>query len=718
MQIDNERLKLLLPLLAGGVLLFIPLVGDFHIESAILASLAGCFWAGIRACGHNRQNGDFYSALTVLGYLYVGGLPLAVNAFAGGCFSIHGLAFWLIFPLPSVFFGYAVGRLARKWGVRYRRTVTTVILLIVGVGILLFEFFNYPQLYFFNHVWGGWAGPIYDEAITVSGAAFFFRSMTVLWALLLWHIPSVCSEKLSVWIVGLSALALGFSYTQLAEAGIVSPPSHIQAVLGGNLETEHFQLYYDREYYSDYDIRMLAREHEFHLEQISDKLDLDTVDSRHKIESYLYAHPWQKKRLVGAKFTSFVPVWLPGDQLHIARQQIAGSLGHELVHVAAKQFGNALINASWSIGLVEGLAVAVDGGASSTTTVDQVVAAQQPYPGPEALGQALSPWGFYSGRSGVNYMTSGSFVQYLLDRYPVRNLKEAYRTGDVRNAYPQDWKLLVRGWHRHLDSVSVDSTDRQKARQIYSIPSLLEQPCPHVVSDFASAWDDYQYYWAARDTAEALNALELALAESDTPSPIKAEWSFRHLVAGEYAAVREIASLKDSTLDLQLLYADAFAHSGYREQARAHVEQARTIFASNPDTMRKEALETRTDNRQWQIYRRLTYGRKLPDSATFDEALYRTKIRAVRVSVEQEEWATMMGYAEQLLQHPIREVFFDDYLALIHHLCFQQEGETAQRWIRKVSGTTLRDRHRQRLNREIEWQNFLENRKAGPAALD
>src|SRR5699024_5368816 len=196
--------------------------------------------------------------------------------------------------------------------------------------------------------------------------------------------------------VGLSAVALGFCYTQLAEMGVISPPEHIQAILGGSRETEHFRLYYDREYYSEYEIDLLAREHEFHLDQITGKLELEErgSNSDHKIESYLYAHPWQKKRLAGAKFTSYVPVWLSRDQLHIAKQQIKGSLGHELVHVLAKRFGNDLLNASWSIGLVEGLAVAVDGGSSSTTTIDQVVASQKPYPGPAALQRVFSPWGF------------------------------------------------------------------------------------------------------------------------------------------------------------------------------------------------------------------------------------------------------------------------------------------------------------------------------------
>src|SRR5699024_8386035 len=323
----GDNLNIILPLLSGAALLYVPLLSDFHIESAILMSLVGCFWAGIRACGVHRSSPDFDSALTVAGYLFLVGLPLFLNALVTGCFSVQGLAFWLIYPLPGIFFGYAIGRLLRTWRVRYRRTATIIILLGISIGTLVFEFYSYPQVYFFNHVWGGWAGPVYDETITISGSAIFFRSMTVLWILVLWHIPSVNKDNLSRWIVGLSAVALGFCYTQLAEMGVISPPEHIQAMLGGSRETEHFRLYYDREYYSEYEIDLLAREHEFHLDQITGKLELEErgSNSDHKIESYLYAHPWQKKRLAGAKFTSYMPVWLSRDQLHIAKQQIKGS---------------------------------------------------------------------------------------------------------------------------------------------------------------------------------------------------------------------------------------------------------------------------------------------------------------------------------------------------------------------------------------------------------
>ena len=102
-------------------------------------------------------------------------------------------------------------------------------------------------------------------------------------------------------------------------------------------------------------------------------LQLDLID-------YIYANEWQKKELVGAKETSYVPIWLTKDQLHIAHNHLASVLEHELVHVVAKDFGNLLFNGSWNIALIEGLAEAVTQGASQHSTLNELVAAQPEFP--------------------------------------------------------------------------------------------------------------------------------------------------------------------------------------------------------------------------------------------------------------------------------------------------------------------------------------------------
>ena len=708
--IDRFRysyLSFVWPVLAGIVLLFIPLLGDFHIESAVLVSLVGCFWAAMRAVGNTGNKNDFWDALQVGGYLLVVGFPLLLNALFTGCFSIHGLAFWLIFPLPSVYFGYAIGRLFRLWAVPYARLMAISVLVVVAVGFFLVELLNFPQVYFFNHVWGGWPGPIYDEVVKVSGSAVFYRTLTLLWALLFWYIPHWNRDRYARWIVGFAVVVLGFCYTQLSAFGVISPRVHLQQVLGGNQSTEHFELYYDKQRYSDYEISLLAKEHEFYYRQIADRLDLPPRDTTDKIESYLYGHPWQKKELVGAKFTSYVPVWLQQDQLHIAKQQIERSLKHELVHVMAKQFGNALFNASWSIGLIEGLAVAVDGGSSKTSTVDQIVVSEKPYPTASQLRQSFSPLGFYGGRSGVNYITSGSFVQFLMNNYPVSYIKEAYRSGSIAEYYPKDWEGLTNKWHRHLDSVQVDSVDRQVASRIFSIPSLFEKACPHAVTDFAAHWDKYQLAKAEEDTSQMMKSLDKALFAADSAAPIKAEWSYHHLLTGDLAKVQQAAARQDTTVELQLLYADAYALSGNFEQAESYLNRANTLFQQQPDSILKPALETRRDSTQWRIYRQLTYYHNWPDSTSFSQANHRTKIRSLRKAMDRERWAMVKGYAKQLVRYPVEQRYFDDYERLIHQLALQEDFELASQFIEKLSGHSLRVRYKQRLRHQKEWLLFL-----------
>lgn len=699
--------KYALSVLLGIILLGIPLVGDFHIESALLVSLLGCFWAGIRACNKPTNKSDYFDALHLSGYLFLVGLPLLIKALLSGCFSIHGLAFWLLFPLPSVFFGYAIGRLLRIWNLQYRRLATIVILAAVGIGIFFYELLNYPQVYFFNHVWGGWPGPIYDEVVRINGSTVFFRILTMLWVVLLWHIPSLNRDKYASWIVGFAAVSIFFSYMQLTEFGILSPRVHLQNSLGGQQKTDHFDLYYEQDLYSDYEIELLAKEHEYYYNQIADQLNLQPRDTTVKIESYLYGHPWQKKELVGAKFTSFVPVWLEQDQLHIAKQQITQSLKHELVHVLSKGFGNELFNASWSIGLIEGIAVAIDGGSSRTSTIDQIVVSEKPYPTAEELQKAFSPLGFYGGRSGVNYTTSGSFVRFLMKNYPVELLKKAYKTGNISKAYNSDWQTLTKKWHQALNKVEVDTVDRRIARRIFGIPSLFEQECPHVISDFAVAKDNYRYSLARRDTAQALEFLDRALVEADSMLSIKAEWSYRNLISGHPQNVQQAATLQDSTVDLQLLYADAFALTDSWEEAQSHIAKAETLFQQNPDSVLKPALATRTDRRQWEIYRQVTYHKEWPDSASFSEALYRTKIRSLRNAIKNERWLLVEEYAAQLLQIPLDLRYFNDYRQLIHHLAFRGKKEMAKDIMKKLAQLSLRERYRELLREEEEWVEFL-----------
>ncbi len=698
-----------LPLALGVVLLPLPLLGDFHLESAILASFAGCLWAGWRASRDSSgADSDISSALYVVGWLYVAGLPLLVFALFTGCFSIHGLGFWLLYPIPSVFFGYAVGRLCRLWGLPWKSAVTVSVLLLTAIGGFLLEFFTLPQVYFFNHVWGGWPGPIYDESVRLSGSVFFFRFISLLWILILWHLPGLSDHRTSKWVTVASIIVLFLSYTQLSERGIISPPSYIQQQLGGKAESPHFKIYYDRKSYSQAEVERIALEHEFYLEEITQRLNLAKPDSNRKISSYLYAHAWQKKELVGAKFTSYVPVWLGEDQLHIAKQQLGGSLRHEMVHVLSKQFGNRLFNASWSIGLVEGLAVALAPDASSTSTIDQIVVSEKPLPTAEEMKNSLSPLGFYGGRSTVNYTTAGSFVSWLLSEYPKENFKDAYRTARLEEAYSADMEILVEGWHRHLDTVTVDSLDRQTAQRLFSIPSLFEQECPRLMTEFALAWDAYRLARAERDTVAMIDHLDKAIEAAPDNIAVQSEWTYWNLKAGNYTQVQIRSEVQDSAVDLQLLYADAFALTGDQRMAFIHFNEALSLLSQEPDSTYDEAVATRANETQWQYYLDMTYRSRLFELDTFEKLYYRTKIRLLRQAIEEERWEKLSEYAEALLELPTDREYMQNYVSIVHQLAYIESFGLVRKWIAKLETMTLRERQKQILENKRRWVQFLE----------
>lgn len=696
-----------IPILIGLLMLPVPLLRDLHIESALLASLFGCFWAGWNACSKIKSGSDGGRLWLILRTLYLVGLPLLAYAIVTGCLSLHGIAFWILYPVPGVLFGYSLGRLFRIWKLPHRRLFTISVILFVAVGVLLIEFFNLPQVYFLNHVWGGWPGPIYDETVKVGWSLIFFRGLTLAWVGLFWFLPAFRQSMPPKIAVIFCFLMVMLGYSQLAEMGVISPRSHLQKQLGGSRETPHFILYYDSAHYSDAEIGSIAQKHEFYFQQISGKLGISRPKKSGKIESYLYAHPWQKKKQVGAKFTSYVPVWLNQDQLHIAKQQIEGSLRHELVHVLAKQFGNRLFNASWSIGLIEGLAVAVAPDASDVSTINQIVVSEKPYPSAAEMQKALSFWGFYGGRSAVNYMATGSFVQYLLSRYSPEPFKNAYKNADVAGAYKMPFDSLVSGWHQVLDTVGVDSLDREISARLYGFPSLFEQECPHVQSPFAQQWDRYRFYWAQDDTLKALHHLDAAFAETPDNPFVKNRWAYLHLKNRDFKIVEQQATLNDTTAESLLLFADAFALNRKPDRGETYIAKAADLLRDHPDSVIQKALQVRQDLSQWRHYRDLIYGGLTVDDSTFTSLLNRTQMRVIRQALDQENGQKIKRYSSLIVDHPKSIIYMDTYIQLIEWLAWLGEHEEAEQWLRSIRSLKLRNRHIERLDEAEDWVHFL-----------
>jgi len=482
-------------------MLLFPLLRDLHVESASVATALGTFlatWLFSHPSDPKAPSPWIMLVVTMAAFA----APIVVRALLASCVSIDGILFWITYPTSALLFGAAVGTFFRSWNIRRPWVPAFLLLLWIALGVWLIEFFTLPQVRFFNHVWGHFPGPVYDEEVLFTHASIHFRLITMLWATVLWLLSQRPLRDWAQWILFAAVILLVTTYLRLPDNAVVTPRTHIQKVLGGEYTSNHFTIYYDTLAYSSDDIEKWARLHELYRSHILEVLELDPSTHMLQTESYLYRHVWQKKQLTGAKYTSYVPVWNSTDQTHIAKEALEGTLHHELVHVAAKVFGNRIINASWSFGLIEGLAVAVVPDISDASTIDQMVAASPDRPDAETLQSSLSFTSFYTGRGGVNYTTSGSFVRWLMREYPVSNMKEAYRTGSF-NHYEVPFDSLVEGWNTMLDSILVDTTDRQTTERVFGRLSLFELDCPRQLTPLYKAYDRSKNLLMEGDTLSA-----------------------------------------------------------------------------------------------------------------------------------------------------------------------------------------------------------------------
>lgn len=706
----RRYLKIFLPLALGSLLLLFPLLRDLHFESAFIASVLGCFLSALALAKNKDEGHSFRLAIGIMGYIYIIAIPLFISSLISGCLTFDGFAFWVLLPAPSVFFGAAIGRLCRVMNAPIPALFSFLILLLCSLGVWMIEFFTLPQVYFFNHVWGTWPGPIYDEALQVSDSLLFFRWITILWIILLWILPNWSETSQNKIVTFLALGCLLFSYLNLDEMGVITPRETLKKELSAHYQTTHFDLYFEEDNFTEQEMEYWALRHEFHFQQVIDILEIDWPEDR-KIESYIYANSWQKKKLVGAKFTSYVPIWLDQDQLHIAKQHLDGVLKHELVHVISKQFGNSLFNGSWSIGMIEGIAEAIAKDASSESTLDQIISAESSYPSPEQMKNALSNSGFYSSASSISYTTAGSFVQFLVNNYPVENFKRAYPINDIENSYPVSFEELVDGWHQHLKTIEIDSVDKQISEFIFSRRSLFQKHCPHAFTEEQQLWDEYNFHVSNQDSSKALNTIEQLYELNPDNKLIKRDWLREQLLHRNYATALYEFDSSDTLLTLQVLKADALFLHGDISSAQKLLRELKPQIDSSDARNFKYSYELRSDSLNWDAFLTARYKNKIP--LTNDLIMLNIPVKMITTAK-----AIELGIIDYYLptattlisKEPLNADWFDVYEEMIQRLVLNESIGDADLLINSIAQLPLRARYSERLTELKEWRNFVYSR--------
>ena len=572
--------------LASVALWPVPVFGILHAEASAVLAGVGCLTAAVGAVGPFRSGAGFGTLARVhLGGLVVPVALLTVSLlWRPNCGYALGLALFLTLVPPSVLFGLGLAYAATGFGLRMPRTTLALAVLgIAGAGAGL-DLALHPQLFTYSSVFGGVLGPIYDEELAVRPGLFAAKAQTLLWALAFVAVGGWRrggghgASRLGAAVL----VVLGVSVLAAQPLGIVQTERGIQRVLSETLDLGPVVVHFAEDT-PETERRRLADEALYRFETLSEQLG---VRPGVPVAVYLYPDPDTKAALIGSRTTSVVPVWLPTPQIHMLADEVEASLGHEMVHVLAREFGMPVVKASPAVGLVEGLAVALeppDGLPSPTALVTAGRAVEGDGLGDpaEAVRATMSPGGFWTARAGVAYTANGAFVGWLLDRFGAEPVRQAYRTGRFDRAFGRSLAELTSAWGAEIERRPVDPEAVAVAEWLFSRPSLFERRCPHhVPADVRLARAGVEAWEGGDAEAARINFLQAVIANPFRLSALDGHLRAR-LATGEDATpddLRRAEALADS-----LPTADALVHLG--DVRRLLGRDARAVYRAAADSL-------------------------------------------------------------------------------------------------------------------------------------
>ncbi|NNE71490.1 MAG: hypothetical protein HKN29_14160, partial [Rhodothermales bacterium] len=341
----------------------VPLLNRLHVESSAVLAAGAFFLAGVSAISALSVRGDPAGPLSgvrvrraVSGSLAVLLVPLVLMLvpmlWAPNCGWRAGVGFFALFVPPSAVLGVAVAAVLTRAG--FRRPLRWLVA--TGLGLILvgvvYDLGFHPQFYTYNHVFGGVLGPIYDEQLTVRPGLFVFRVLTLAWAF-----------AGLAWATGRGRLAGGLLilvcavYAFSGRLGINTTYADLERALPASFAKGPIRLHFDPSRTDTTEARQMLGLAAFEYARISELLET-SVDE--PVEVYVYPDSWTRAELTGARQTSVAPVWLARPQVHVESSSFEAIFPHELVHAVSREFGLPVIRASPAVGLVEGLAVALE----------------------------------------------------------------------------------------------------------------------------------------------------------------------------------------------------------------------------------------------------------------------------------------------------------------------------------------------------------------------
>lgn len=597
--LPSFRTGIILYKLLSFALLFVPLFNILGYEFSAAFSLAGSLVAGFITIGMYKRKGEqglfslLLSAAIVNELLLL--IPFVIISIAAlfieNCAYAEGLLYFLLYPCNSVLIAVALAGFVLATGVKHKRTWFCALWLLCAAYHAAVAYFN-PALFSYWWTVGFFPGFQYDMTMRITRTLLLARAGNLCMAALLltsaWLMVRTGKKRTvarivaaSQDVVNLGAHSVIFgallivniaAFTFRCELGFERTHEFVTRTLDQHIVTEHFAFFYKQGSLSEHQKQWIADRGEYFYSYFTHYLP--QPDSS-VIKVFLYPNTSEKKYLLGSRSTSITKPWV--REIHMGEDEFDGTFEHELVHVLCAAYGLPAVNASLSIGLEEGTAVALtameDG---SGERLDKNAVGILHYLPANSFAHVFSPAGFIYGNVDANYAVAGSFVKYLITKFGAARLQRAFTTGDFEGAYHFTLDELRQDWLITMAKDNILPQPEWAVRGRFGTTFLFSTACAHYV---ANKIEDADVGFTRGDTDLAFGIMQNLIARHANRNVLNTLLDMRY-AKQEYDSVEDIFT-RYLPNDSSFLRGDAALALGNVAQAKAIYKNLAMLDSDN-----------------------------------------------------------------------------------------------------------------------------------------
>ena len=413
-----------------------------------------------------------------------GGISLLNMARVRNCEPVVGAGYLVILGAGAIPMAVATGFVAshtsgiRRWLLAFGLVAAALVSTLATLALQ-------PTIVAYDTYLGYYAGSIYDESLVSAWPHVVFRTWNLLWAalaILLLDIHERPTRSRTILAFVLS-LALGLIFVCRGDLHLERDRGYVIDALGGMVETAHFEIYYDQEYFDARRLELLVSDHEARYAELA---DFWQTEPALPLRSFVYGDRERKGALMGGRRTLVAKIWL--GEMHVTWRGVGDELlAHEMAHLFLREdgFGPLRLASRGGIlpimALVEGAATSAAWGATELDYHQWSAAIYELELG-EDITDLLGPAGFWSRYSRLAYTLTGSFGRWLVDEYGPEPFRAAYRRGDFEAAYGRSLVELIAEWRLFLDALELSDDQLESARYRYDRPSLFGRLCARSIA--------------------------------------------------------------------------------------------------------------------------------------------------------------------------------------------------------------------------------------------